>query len=272
MDWDRTAQIVERFAGAACLLAVAGSAAYFTYDSHQTELLARASLHECSRHHKEYVADTTGALPDAVKKIGEAADSLGAIAGPLSKAATSLDYSTRQLTAVMINMQRPCEVHNTRNSPFYTPFFTKDSVMPCGMLADFTKTLSTTRGAVGQFEVIGAHVNAKLPVYDQQELDLFNDVHGTFTDFNGYMRSQAMQTFTADIARTARGTADTTEQWAAISTDFKTRFHALLFPPPCLTFGCKLARTLPIIKDGLSMGESGYWVEQLIRNVPPGGN
>lgn len=44
MNWDRAAQISERTAGALCLLVVAGSAAFFTWDAHQTQLEARASI------------------------------------------------------------------------------------------------------------------------------------------------------------------------------------------------------------------------------------
>ena len=63
----------------------------------------------------------------------------------------------------------------------------------------------------------------------------------------------------------------TTASLAGVTGDFQKRFHAILYPPPCTTFGCKLGRAWPYIKDGAALGESGYWIEQLIRNVPPGG-
>lgn len=53
------------------------------------------------------------------------------------------------------------------------------------------------------------------------------------------------------------------------TTDFQTRFHLLLFPPPCKTFGCKLARAYPYIKDAAALGESAYWTRALFENVKP---
>ena len=60
-----------------------------------------------------------------------------------------------------------------------------------------------------------------------------------------------------------------TENLGATSTDFQTKFHALLYPPPCKTFGCKLARTWPYIKGAAEMAEPFYWGQQLIENHTP---
>jgi methyl-accepting chemotaxis protein len=44
MNLDVKAQIAERIAGAVCLLAVAGSAAFFAWDSHQTQVITRQAV------------------------------------------------------------------------------------------------------------------------------------------------------------------------------------------------------------------------------------
>ncbi len=44
MNLDVKAQIAERIAGAVCLLAVAGSAAFFAWDSHQTQVTTRQTV------------------------------------------------------------------------------------------------------------------------------------------------------------------------------------------------------------------------------------
>jgi hypothetical protein len=54
---------------------------------------------------------------------------------------------------------------------------------------------------------------------------------------------------------------------AATTGDFQTRFHAILFPPPCLTFWCKFARIYPYIKGAADMGEAAYWTHALFADV-----
>lgn len=60
-----------------------------------------------------------------------------------------------------------------------------------------------------------------------------------------------------------------TGNFGAASTDFETKFHFLLFPKPCLTFGCKLAKTWPYIKGAAQMAEPLYWGQQLFENHAP---
>ena len=56
----------------------------------------------------------------------------------------------------------------------------------------------------------------------------------------------------------------TTAHLDAATGDFQTRFHALLFPPPCKTFGCRMSRYVwPALRDGAALGEAGYWTGSL---------
>jgi hypothetical protein len=64
-------------------------------------------------------------------------------------------------------------------------------------------------------------------------------------------------------------TATITGNLGATTTDFQTKFHVFLFPPPCKTFGCKLARTWPYIKGGAEMVEPLYWGQQVFENRVP---
>ena len=53
------------------------------------------------------------------------------------------------------------------------------------------------------------------------------------------------------------------------TTDFQLKFHAFLFPAPCKTFGCRLARTWPYVKGASQMVEPLYWGQQLFENRVP---
>jgi hypothetical protein len=63
--------------------------------------------------------------------------------------------------------------------------------------------------------------------------------------------------------------ATITGNLSATTTDFQTKFHVILFPPPCNTFGCKVKRTWPYIKGGAEMVEPLYWGQQLFENRVP---
>jgi hypothetical protein len=63
--------------------------------------------------------------------------------------------------------------------------------------------------------------------------------------------------------------ATITGNLGATTTDFQTKFHVFLFPAPCKTFGCKLARTWPYVRGATQMVEPLYWGQQLFENRTP---
>lgn len=71
------------------------------------------------------------------------------------------------------------------------------------------------------------------------------------------------------IGQTIDNTATISHNFALTTTDFETRFHAILYPPPCKTFGCKMAKAWPIIREVPALGESLYWTDQLITQTAP---
>lgn len=63
---------------------------------------------------------------------------------------------------------------------------------------------------------------------------------------------------------------ETTAHLAETTGDFQTRFHALLYPPPCRTFGCRMSRYVwPALRDGAALGEAGYWTASLLGRAVP---
>ena len=47
--------------------------------------------------------------------------------------------------------------------------------------------------------------------------------------------------------------------------DFQLRFHAFLFPPPCRSTGCRLAKTFTILKDASEFAAPSYWAVKAAR-------
>ena len=63
--------------------------------------------------------------------------------------------------------------------------------------------------------------------------------------------------------------ATITGNLGATTTDFQTKFHIFLFPPPCKTFGCKVKRTWPYINGGAELVEPIFCGQQLFENRVP---
>jgi hypothetical protein len=114
-----------------------------------------------------------------------------------------------------------------------------------------------------------------LSTHTQTAIDTANSTLGTLdtaiaTQNAAFSKSQA--DFQAVLAGALPVEAKATSiagHWDGISGDFQTRFHLVLFPKPCLTFGCKLARAYPYIKDAATLGESAYWTRALFENIKP---
>jgi hypothetical protein len=71
------------------------------------------------------------------------------------------------------------------------------------------------------------------------------------------------------IGQTLDGLGATSKNLGDISADFQLRFHAILFPPPCRSFGCFLGQRLyPALKDGAELGSSAYQVSTWFRAIP----
>lgn len=72
------------------------------------------------------------------------------------------------------------------------------------------------------------------------------------------------------LAETIGHANETTAHLDEATGDFQTRFHALLFPAPCKTFGCRMSRYVwPALKDGAALGEAGYWTASLLGRAVP---
>ena len=210
------ASIIERISAALCLLVVAGSALFFDWDQHQTQALARQTLGGVP----PVLTNAAGWLKagtTTLTQVGNAAEAIGNLAPSAGSAIDRFGLMADNVSGVTVNLQRPCEEKNIKGSPFYTTFFSEGSTMPCGFLPDLTKTLATTRLTIGQFETAGISINKSIPIWEQQEITLYDQTHNGMTDVQTYLKSKSIQDTVADIQRGIHYGADTTQNVAGIS-------------------------------------------------------
>ena len=166
---------------------------------------------------------------------------------------------------------------------------------PCGAFADFAKTTNSARLAFGQITAISQFEKPQLEAINQQELQLFSDTHkvlgglsDTVTSANTALggivpleneidtEAVALQKSTRDfdtllvspdVTGALHGFNVTSNNFAATSTDFQTKFHAILFPPPCQGKFCFVIKAWPYIKAGAELSEPAYYFSQLIPTV-----
>jgi hypothetical protein len=72
------------------------------------------------------------------------------------------------------------------------------------------------------------------------------------------------------LNQTIAGLGVTSTNMGAITGDFETKFHAILFPSPCKTFGCRLTKEIwPAARELPSLGQALYWTHALFTNQKP---
>jgi hypothetical protein len=121
-----------------------------------------------------------------------------------------------------------------------------------GLLASARTTTDALPPLVGD---VRTAVEGLPPVEDQATAALVN--------FNRILASK-------DVSEGLHGFAVTADNAGGITGDFRARFHEILYPPPCQTFGCKMEKVVwPAIKDLPVFGESLYWTKALVTNQKP---
>jgi ABC-type transporter Mla subunit MlaD len=171
--------------------------------------------------------------PQAVstlKTLQNTADSVGKQAtkslAVTDKVGAVLDGATATLDA----LNRPCGTVPSAvvSAGHAEPMFNAPlppAKKPCGTLADVNRTLATVRGTFGQIEVAANHENRNLTTLDEQERQLYADMHESVTSFNALLTSP-------DVARFLKASADTSMQVSAIATDVHKEADKLTAPQP----------------------------------------
>lgn len=187
---------------------------------------------------------------------------------------THVDNSVTQVNTTLEAVNRPC-----------------GSDKPCGTLADLNKTLASVRLASGQVTALSQFERPQLEAINSQELQLFSDTHKVLNGLSDTTNSvntavvnlvpleneldteaQALQKSTRDfdaliqspdVSETIHNFNVTSLEFSKTSTDFQTKFHAVLFPPPCKGKFCFLIKSWPYVKAAANLAEPGYWGYEL---------
>jgi hypothetical protein len=173
-----------------------------------------------------------------------------------------------------------------------------------GTLAEIDKTVLAAKSTLVHIDTAAEHEDHNLGTLDRQEAILFAKTGGALDSFTGtanaatqslhgasLMFSTANDSIAAfkPLLEASTRTVDDADRFinqpaltatvenfrvtsgnlAATSTDFQTKFHAFLFPPPCKTKRCKIARLWPYIHGGAEMAEPAYWGWQLAEGAKP---
>jgi len=88
------------------------------------------------------------------------------------------------------------------------------------------------------------------------------EINGAIADFDARLNDP-------NLTKTIANVQNVTGSAALATADFQAKFHDILYPPPCRTFGCKVVRVYPYVKGIAELGEASYWTRQLFENQNP---
>jgi hypothetical protein len=211
-------------------------------------------------------------VTQTVKQLGnQTSITLSQVSTSVSRTQASITAASNSLVQVQ-NGLLPVEngllaTTNSLNSTLLTVNSPCGGGHPCGTLADVAKTLNTVRGTFGQIEVAANHENKNLTNLDAQEAQLFADTHLAFQgvskatlDLDALFTDPKITTTISSVNTIASNLGQT-------STDFQTKFHSVLFPPPCSGKLCFVKKAWPYIKTASELAEPAYWGSQLIQSI-----
>jgi hypothetical protein len=140
------------------------------------------------------------------------------------------------------------------------------------------KTLASVNGAVASVEATSENASDQLTRVGEATASTLETSREMIAGLQP-VEAQAADTLheaqafirSPDIADTAHNVNLATANIAGISknldatsTDFQTKFHALLYPPPCKGFKCQIGRDIEYVKVGSQFVEPAFYLRQLL--------
>jgi len=163
---------------------------------------------------------------------------------------------------------------------------------PCGLFEDLARTTNSIRIASGQITALSQFEKPQLEAINTQELQLFADTHKAIgglsdtlisvntvvtnffplqkqIDTEAFLLQKSTRDFDSlllspDIKGTLSGLDVTSNNLAQTTTDFQTKFHSVLFPPPCKGKLCFVIKAWPYFKAAGELSEPAYYFSQLL--------
>jgi hypothetical protein len=169
----------------------------------------------------------------------------------VDQAQQAVSQVTTQLSGIAIGLQKTVALVNAPCVPG-----------PCGLVGDADKTLNTSRLAIGQVEIAANSFDQNETRFYQQEDQLFTDSDGAVKNFNTILSSPELTGSIQNINKVTFNLGQTT-------SDFQTKFHDLLFPPPCVGFKCWVKKSYETVKVGSELLEPAYYGWSIASGLHP---
>ncbi len=211
-----------------------GFVCYFIVVTTQTERAAAVQVEAVLTH----ANNTLTALGATAKSLTTTSNQLSTSIADASRAIVA---STTQLNGVASGLQKTEALINAPCVPG-----------PCGTVGDVAKTLNTSRLAIGQVEIAANSFDKNQTRFYQQEDQLYADADQSFNHFNSLLTSP-------DLTGSIHNFNTISYNLGSTTTDFQTKFHDFLYPPPCKGWKCKIKTGFEILKTGSELLEPAYY-------------
>ena len=216
------------------LTAFIGFGCYFLWMATQTDIQVAAEVSTTLS-----AANTTIANANSV--ITQVGSTFSSVAGSISQTENDVRGVATQLNGVASGLQKTEALINAPCVPG-----------PCGTVADIGKTLNTGRLAIGQFEIAANSFDKNQTRFYRQEDQLYGEADQAFNHFNILLTSPDLSGSIHNFNTISYNLGNTT-------TDFQTKFHDFLYPPPCKGFKCWIKTGYETIRIGSQLMQPAYY-------------
>ena len=217
---------------------------YFLVATIQTEGAAAVQVEAVLTH----ADNTLTALNATAKSLTTTSNQLST---SISDASQAIVASANQLNGVASGLQKTEALINAPCVPG-----------PCGTVADIGKTLNTGRLAIGQFEIAANSFDKNQTHFYKQEDQLYADTDQAFNHFNVLLTS-------SDLSGSIHNFNTISYNLSSTTTDFQTKFHDFLYPPPCKGFKCWIKTGYETLRIGSQLMQPAYYGWAISSGVRP---
>lgn len=197
------------------------------------------------------ISSANASITSVNSAVKQAGNTLSRVSQTTSDVGEQVGEFTKQASGVAAGLQKTVALVNAPCIPG-----------PCGTVADVAKTLNTSRLTLGQVEIAVNSFDKNQTRFYQQEDRLYADADQSFNHFNTLLTSSDLTGSIHNLNTISYNLGETT-------TDFQTKFHGFLYPPPCKGWKCYIKTGYETIKVGSSLVEPAYYFWAITSGVHP---